>query len=85
MKRLVLSGMAYPLHQLLHAARRVKRAGCLKHHGHLFALRVEGGYMVGHLFVPPKMVAVLAAVLEQIAVELLDMVFVEGNMLPRRE
>ena len=71
-----------PGHDLSHAARRIEWRGCFKHDTEALPIRIERLNAIGKLLVLTPMPLVLGAVFEQHLVELLDVIFGEGDRLP---
>ncbi len=68
-----------PVHQLLHPAGRFKRRRRFEHHSQTLAVRPEGLDIIAYLLVFAAMVLVLGGVLQQHAVQLLDVVLRGGD------
>jgi hypothetical protein len=74
---LLLDGPVESVDDLHHPARCFKRRRGLKYDTQTLSVRIEGSDVVGNLFIFAAMVRVLGAVLEQRAVQLLDVILRE--------
>ena len=74
-----------PGNEFRHPSRRVKRRRCFEHNPDLFSGLVKRGNVVRLGLVIATMMRVSFAVLEQIAMQLLDVVFGERDLFPRLE
>src|SRR4030067_731664 len=77
--------LLHPVDQLRHQARRIEGRGCLKHNADLRAALIESDDTVGGGLVVAAMPGILLAVNEQFPMQLLDVVFGERDVLPRRK
>jgi len=68
-----------------HQARGVERSSRFKHDGDLLSSLVKGPDAVGLGLVFSAMMRILFAVFEQVAVQLLEMVFCRGDRFPGLE
>ena len=71
----LLDRLIEPLDYFLHPSGRFKRCCGLKYHAQAFAVWSEGLDMVSHLLILATMILILGAVLEEHAVQLLDVIF----------
>jgi len=77
--------LGQPADQFRHAAGRVEGCRGLEHDRDRPAVRVEGGDAVGRCLVVAAMPGVLLAMDQEIAVQLLDVVLGDGDVLPGAE
>src|SRR4030095_667960 len=77
--------LAGPCDQFLHEARRIERSRSFEDDADASAVLVERLYVVWRFFVLASMMFVSVREIQQGAVKLLDVVFVERNFLPRIE
>ena len=81
----VFSLAVHPGHQFGHQPWRVKRRGGFKDDADLRTVFIEGGDAVRVGLVRPPVARILFAVTQKDLVQLLDVVLVERNVLPRAE
>ena len=67
---------------MTHQLRRFKRRGGRKNNACLLAGFIKSNHIIGKLFIFPAMPDILVTVLQQLAMQLFDMVFGQGNVLP---
>jgi len=82
MQGLATAHVAYPVNQFMHQPWRVKRRCRLKNGCYLTPLFIKLGHAVFMRFVLPTVPLILAAIGQQIPMNLQDVVFVERNVLP---
>ena len=85
MKLLLVQRLVDPFDQFYHQLRRVERRCRLEHDADFFALGIERADMVGVGFIAAAMPRILAAVRQQVAVQLLDVIFGRCNLIERCE
>ena len=74
-----------PLHEFCHSLRGIEWRYGFEDDANLLSLGIECGNTIWSDLVLRTVTQILLAVLQQVAVELLDVIFGEWNVLPRRE
>jgi len=80
-KLLLVQRFINPFDQLHHQSRGVERRCRLEHDADFFALGIKGADMIGVGFIAAAMPRILAAMRQQVAVQLLDVVFSWRNLV----
>jgi hypothetical protein len=78
----LLQGVVDPIRQFSHQARCVKGRGRLKYDADWRAALIEGNDIVSVCLVLSSMARILLTMLQQDLVQLFDVVFVKGGLLP---
>ena len=80
-----MTRIVHPRHKFIHQPRRIERRRRVKHDADLHTVLIKSDNIVRMSFVLPPVMSVLLAVTHQDLVQLLDVIFVERNVLPRAE